>query len=1101
MASTPQINSFAIQGPWVHPLTLQLGLPTPQHRPTEDQLTQVIYEGSGIHLARCRALVRSILQHERQCFARLSNIDRGTVAYELGLRSTQGSGVANNNTVPLAIRNGLLPLLVLDTVLHTSQPSCVAVALPRLPVRPLIGGFYQTHFIHANSWYSVLKECSKIEETKSALRKTPPPNLNTLPDGPKKKCLQRLTGLNSKSYPGSKAEHNVSQAVFMVRAIIQGHCVLTKDIIIDLSFQDARIQDDTITRQEVQDVIPNPNISGIPSALAVALIYSPIFLLRDIGYADRAYDPGFSILKLWRARGNTHHIDCSHPLDKIDSILWKLFLTAAVGKIQPETVPELFFASPEVQGILRGVAAEHGDALKYASDELDTASLHTIPQDYESSLELPMPPVQNALFSNRQSASSLIAKSSCASVLTLGPNKETNKVPGATKTRPPPVADAGLTMKYRTRSSDNTLPKTAAPAPPGSRTTCASSTVKRLKRRPGATKNDPIMKIGTAQWEAPTPPPESVRLRAHAKTHPLDINAPRSLEQEPINMELFAPGSELGEHVRRNFAYRMFSKYACDREMLRGMLASMPKDANKLPLFLGASARNPDPEVHPSETCSVFFVCTRQQWYKLDTRTQYLMHRHRCVLMLDVGAEPAPPFDENTLCRFGDPRKPCFIQDSGLDQLRDDECLRVGSLRDLLPHVGRPVLQAPHQALPFQGMATPLGFHLLASADQAITHLHGHMHLPDVQMPWRDLHWATISTSMARSPIRSDVFATVITVLTGAKLVAIAIPMEEVTDRNWSSRHAFTNWEASQRNAYTDAVRWELLLLLPDMTLSIGHGMPYFTLSLDDTVTLSFQSIQAAQTEAAVQVILHHIVTQNAATKSPHDSARWLLLRLFIFWVDKITQDTPVTQNHFPDLQTKRGLLELLCLQSFVLLYPALNPDSYTSAVSTSDELGPPLEMSMERYVEYRYALMCCLRLAAYVDGHFSLRCQHHNFTTFRELVEYIAIHMACCLSRYRRHWYARREDSAGRITPEAFDQQLRRALSSYNSVLDHEALDHDPGPRPDYNVQFIGGRIVDDFNVKLSSHAPFTHFLPWDAALEAGSARAMPVILERLSP
>ncbi|KAJ7615105.1 hypothetical protein DFH06DRAFT_1343962 [Mycena polygramma] len=884
----------------------------------------------------------------------------------------------------------------------------------------------------------------------------------------------------------------------MVRAIIQGHCVLTKDIIIDLSFQDAQMQDNTITRQEVQDVIPNPNISGIPSALAVALIYSPIFLLRDIGYADRAYDPGFSILKLWRARGNTHHIDPSHPLDKIDSILWKLLLTAAVGKIQPETVPRLFFASPEVQGILRGVAAEYGDALKYASDELDTASLHTIPQNYEGSPELPMPPVQNAPSSNRQSASSLIAKSSCASVPTLGPNKRTSQAPGAMKTPPPPVADAGSTMKYHTRSSDNTLPKTTALAPPGSTTTCAPSTVKR-KRRVGATKNDPIMNIGTAQWEAPTPPPEAVRLRAHAKTHPLDINAPRSLEQEPIDMELFAPGSELGEHVKRNFAYRMFSKYARDREMLREMLASMPKDAKKLPLFLSASARNPDPDVHPSETCSVFFVCTCQQWYKLDTRTQYLMHRHRCVLMLDVGAEPAPPFDENTLSRFGDPRKPCFIQDSGLDQLGDDECLRVGSLIDLLPQVGRPVLQAPHQTLPFQGMATPLGFHLLASAEQAMTHLHGHMHLPDVQMPWRDLHWATISTSMARSPIRSDVFATVITVLTGAKLVAIAVPMEDVTDHNWSSRHAFTNWEDSQRDAHTDAVRWELLLLLPDMTLSIGHGMRYFTLSLDDSITLSFQSIQAAQTEAAVQVILHHIVTQNAATKSPHDSARWLLLRLFIFWVDKITQDTPVSQNHFPDLQTKRGLLELLCLQSFVLLYPALNPDSYTSAVSTSDELGPPLEMPMERYIEYRFALICCLRLAAYIDGHFNLRCQHDKFTTFYELVEYTAIHMACCLSRYRRHWCARREDSAGRITftPEAFDQQLRRALSGYNSVL--EAPDHDPGPGLDHKVQFIERRIVDDFNVVHSSHTPCTHFLPWDA--EAGSARAMPVILERISP
>jgi hypothetical protein len=70
---------------------------------------------------------------------------------------------------------------------------------------------------------------------------------------------------------------------------------------------------------------------------------------------------------------------------------------------------------------------------------------------------------------------------------------------------------------------------------------------------------------------------------------------------------------------------------------------------------------------------------------------------------------------------------------------------------------------------------------------------------------------------------------------------------------------------------------------------------------MDDTIAHGVHSIHAAQAEAAVQVILHHVVTEDATTNAMHDSARWLLVRMFIFWAEKILNGhiIPLFCNYF----------------------------------------------------------------------------------------------------------------------------------------------------------------------------------------------------------
>lgn len=100
----------------------------------------------------------------------------------------------------------------------------------------------------------------------------------------------------------------------------------------------------------------------------------------------------------------------------------------------------------------------------------------------------------------------------------------------------------------------------------------------------------------------------------------------------------------------------------------------------------------------------------------------------------------------------------------------------------------------------------------------------------------------------------------------------------------------------------------------------------------------------------------------------------------------------PITQNHFPDLKTKQGLLELLCLQSYVLVYPALHPDAYSDVPPSSNPLGVALPMSEDRYTEYQFALFCSVQLASHIHEHFAIQytgdTQHDMYSTFQKVVE-----------------------------------------------------------------------------------------------------------------
>ena len=81
-----------------------------------------------------------------------------------------------------------------------------------------------------------------------------------------------------------------------------------------------------------------------------------------------------------------------------------------------------------------------------------------------------------------------------------------------------------------------------------------------------------------------------------------------------------------------------------------------------LPLHLLENARDPDPALRPSSTQSCLHVTTREQFLALPRDQQHAILRYRCVLMVDIGSEPPPEFEWETLARFRDPDALCEIQ-------------------------------------------------------------------------------------------------------------------------------------------------------------------------------------------------------------------------------------------------------------------------------------------------------------------------------------------------------------------------------------------------------------------------------------------------------
>ncbi len=86
--------------------------------------------------------MNSVLAHDKAAVEALEPGNANAIGRALGIVSVPGYKKLNNVTIP-AIRNGILPLLLLDTFLHVSEPTRTAPGMPRASERPTTEAHHQ----------------------------------------------------------------------------------------------------------------------------------------------------------------------------------------------------------------------------------------------------------------------------------------------------------------------------------------------------------------------------------------------------------------------------------------------------------------------------------------------------------------------------------------------------------------------------------------------------------------------------------------------------------------------------------------------------------------------------------------------------------------------------------------------------------------------------------------------------------------------------------------------------------------------------------------------------------------------------------------------
>ncbi|KAK7019242.1 hypothetical protein R3P38DRAFT_3199344 [Favolaschia claudopus] len=288
-------TTYRIPGPWNHEAFSLFRIPGPRNHEIFAQFAQKrIFDAlSNVNDLTCKFkeidvpdefasnLIQAILDWSKHALNDIPDEHKQTALRHMKITST-GFGAMNRITSP-AIRNGILPVITLDFLLHAVDPLHPASPSPRA---------FAAHV-----------------EREEILQR-PTLDVETIVDGTKRRCLTASSMLNNNSKPGDTAMYNMTQAAFMLKAMREGKMVMTLDAFVDLallwvSFRFAWIdltensqahqEDLSITRSEVAAILNDPNVDGVCAAPVVAAAVSPILLLSTSNYANATYNPSTSV--------------------------------------------------------------------------------------------------------------------------------------------------------------------------------------------------------------------------------------------------------------------------------------------------------------------------------------------------------------------------------------------------------------------------------------------------------------------------------------------------------------------------------------------------------------------------------------------------------------------------------------------------------------------------------------------------------------------------------------------------------------------------------------------------------------------------------------
>ncbi|KAF7333224.1 hypothetical protein MSAN_02429700 [Mycena sanguinolenta] len=270
----------------------------------------------------------------------------------------------------------------------------------------------------------------------------------------------------------------------------------------------------------------------------------------------------------------------------------------------------------------------------------------------------------------------------------------------------------------------------------------------------------------------------------------------------------------------------------------------------------------------------------------------------------------------------------------------------------------------------------PSGWTDLATHEFACTWLEHLSEVPPFVFPWSEVTWNIIANADAVTWIHGDVLFTIIDLPIGEKLWYLASRRSDLPSDDFRgimcSRHAFDTF-----NGWTDMTsvwNFEQVHLSPYTTLYMPATFPHAVISLNDCMGVGRHGIPISNLSHCVYTTLHNTVVSKSTTNADHEPARRLLIRIFIFIVLAFVKPrngaggrgrsegglSTRTREHLPDLATSDGVVDILALRSFVVLFVALNGSGYQYLVD-KDKDGKdllPLETEAARELSLRGNLL-----------------------------------------------------------------------------------------------------------------------------------------------
>ncbi|KAJ6623382.1 hypothetical protein B0H10DRAFT_2213438 [Mycena sp. CBHHK59/15] len=501
--------------------------------------------------------------------------------------------------------------------------------------------------------------------------------------------------------------------------------------------------------------------------------------------------PG-QMYQIWKAAGNRHRYEPSHPLTILERVLWKLVFRCALWELSPAGVVNTLYSDPEVVKVREMLGDDmslHRNTLVWADsyqasrtitgsveDALASGALYAIEEDNEWFL-WNLRSGGGARGGDLLHATAEVAASEPATAPIAGPSTTDGAVTGAAPMAPSastPGASTSVTTSAGTTPNPATAveesgaskkSKTAEPADSGAApvpdtATEASKKPPQLQknsaaalapdteteptksgwRREARKKAEPIPLTITTRSRDPelvnapkTKPPVVVEAGSVAKRQSpskrkavakvaeveeddagsngfvslfdamlplawvgsdaerieallksgeqkktskgeqppnkweLRLDEERPVMEECVEFEVFCPTPNPNDPpVSHTHQWPVFENTPNDRLVLQRMIDSQLKRDGQL-LHLHISVRNLDPDIRPSPTQSIVAVATKAAYEGLGTAQRHKLFRHRCVLVLDIGAEQPPaPFTPETLERHKNLDEDTDIQDCGL---------------------------------------------------------------------------------------------------------------------------------------------------------------------------------------------------------------------------------------------------------------------------------------------------------------------------------------------------------------------------------------------------------------------------------------------------